>query len=791
MLLTASQAMLLAASQAAGRRQQIASRPVSQVLPTYDELYPKPRSTTSVTLRPVEDPKGALQVDLEAAPDNLRRVAEARADEHRDIVLMTSDSNQLDIAANLVANLAAVGVHHYVLIGKDGRTCSRVTKTLACVWSTLLEPRHTNRLRSAGTNEVRALWLVRQMYVGRLARLGYNPMMLDADVVVFRNPFELIRRHLPGYQVYALGDTSAGYMSSNAGTLYVRGSECGDPGNPAQRIWLEFERRVFDLLNASRPYPKQAARKVGPRDARRTIRGGRPADALLYDQNVLDWNMLGVMLNDYEFVGRGFSPTQRSLSDAEKEALKYKEYAASAPTPAGMGLPGWPYLARYEMREVALPRAGQSREQAEALPPHAKVRMLKAPPWLFSAESDEYQKKRVTAEHWHVFPPPQALIHFVCSRWPGSDGRKVEMKLLGKWFTPDVRHVTADTGAATAVAAAAAAAAPPRLIAFATPVRLTLRDDFPFGAKRPSVDHVLPWSQLLGVLAVDTQRRAVLPLFECAGVMSVTSRHVWTLTAADGRRAGPRKAACAYRVGQRCFGKLAYPEDVAMTPPPQRRVVELTPDALARDGVQGLVREVRAALSSARGRSGGGPAAPAAAQPTAAQPTALLIDVSRLATNLSAEGLTRHLSTLFRTPARRPWASLEASLSTRRLQELKMIRRWERQAARNATDALEAEAGDDLQGGRAGRRGRGRGRGGRGKAERKLGLLKDAEGDADFAARRAKGGRGGRGGRGVDKYRGYAPGPQTAGLGKWGSRLAEHNCYEGFLAKPSRQPYVC
>ena len=54
-----------------------------------------------------------------------------------------------------------------------------------------------------------------------------------------------------------------------------------------------------------------------------------------------------------------------------------------------------------------------------------QVRMLKAPPWLFSAESDEYHHTRVTAEHWHVDPPPQALIHFVCSRWPGSGGRKV------------------------------------------------------------------------------------------------------------------------------------------------------------------------------------------------------------------------------------------------------------------------------------------------------------------------------------------------------------------------------
>ena len=120
-----------------------------------------------------------------------------------------------------------------------------------------------------------------------------------------------------------------------------------------------------------------------------------------------------------------------------------------------------------------------------------------------------------------------------------------------------------------------------------------------------------------------------------------------------------------------------------------------------------------------------------------------------------------------------------------------MIRRWQRQAVRNATDASPeraAEAGEDTAG-RMGRRGRGRGRERAGRGL-KLSLLKDVKGGADFAARRGKGG--GRGGRGMDnRYRGYAPGPQTAGLGKWGSRLTEHNCYEGFLAKPPRQPYVC
>ena len=90
----------------------------------------------------------------------------------------------------------------------------------------------------------------------------------------------------------------------------------------------------------------------------------------------------------------------------------------------------------------------------------------------------------------HVRRLPQALIHFVCSRWPGSDGRKVEMRLLGKWFTPDV--------------AWALGRKPPErpkpLISFASPVRLKLREDFPNGAASPSVDTVLAWSKLLSLL---------------------------------------------------------------------------------------------------------------------------------------------------------------------------------------------------------------------------------------------------------------------------------------------------
>ena len=231
------------------------------VLPSYDELYPKARSAASVTLRSVADPTAALQVDLEGAPSNLLRMAEARADQYRDIVLLTSDVRQLNIAANLIANLASVGVHHYILVADQASTCHKVAGRLACVWSTLLEPTYSGRLRGAATDRVRALWLMRQMYVGRLARLRFNPMMLDADVVLFHNPFALMRTHLPGYQVYVLGDTSAGWMSANAGTLYLRGSECA-ADSPALTVWVEFERRVFALLNTSAPFPQQQPHKV-------------------------------------------------------------------------------------------------------------------------------------------------------------------------------------------------------------------------------------------------------------------------------------------------------------------------------------------------------------------------------------------------------------------------------------------------------------------------------------------------------------------------------------------------
>ena len=72
-------------------------RRIFRPLPTYAELFPPPYTPTEPLLRPVLDPTNALTRDLEGSPDALRRAAEARASPERDLVIVTTDLNQLDI----------------------------------------------------------------------------------------------------------------------------------------------------------------------------------------------------------------------------------------------------------------------------------------------------------------------------------------------------------------------------------------------------------------------------------------------------------------------------------------------------------------------------------------------------------------------------------------------------------------------------------------------------------------------------------------------------------------------
>ena len=225
--------------------------PTPTLLPTYTELYPHRRSPTSRILQPVKDPHAVLQRDVEST--GLRRLAEARSSPEKDIVLIATNEGSIRITANLVANLASVGIHHYIVLANTPELCASVRGRIACVWSTLLAP-YQERLRNivTGPSRLYGLWLTRQIYAGRLALMGFSPFILDSDSIVFHDPFKAIAEHLPGYQLYVMGDHSGTHSGINCGTYYLRGV---DPRGKLLMAWTNFERRAFSVLNESKPLP--------------------------------------------------------------------------------------------------------------------------------------------------------------------------------------------------------------------------------------------------------------------------------------------------------------------------------------------------------------------------------------------------------------------------------------------------------------------------------------------------------------------------------------------------------
>ena len=188
-----------------------------------------------------------LQSDVEAK-GALLRLAEIRSDSHRDLVLLASNHGSLRAAANLVANLHFVGLQNYFLLADSAGSCTSVAGRLACVWSSLVEYMRRTLGRISGDARVRALWLGRQIYAGRLAELGFNVMLLDSDSIIFADPFALIRTQLNSYQLVIMADHSRTWMNSNCGTYYLQGAR---PGGPLLAAWRHFERRALGVLNGS------------------------------------------------------------------------------------------------------------------------------------------------------------------------------------------------------------------------------------------------------------------------------------------------------------------------------------------------------------------------------------------------------------------------------------------------------------------------------------------------------------------------------------------------------------
>ena len=624
-------------SESEGRRLETSSAASTSRLPSYASLYPARRTPAAQLLSAVEDADGVLWRDVESV--GLSRLAAARANPTtRDLVIVSTDRKHLDIAVNCVANLANVGIREYIVLADSAKTCEALRGRLACVWSTLLTP-FSEKLKQGATGPAH-LWLSRQIYAGRLAELGYNPMVLDSDSALFANPLALVAAHLPEYAFVALADHSGTWSSLNCGTYYLRNAR---RGGPLLAAWRNFERRVFAILNTSAPLPVSTTSCGGPH-------GCQPERLLLWENTLLDWTFAGAVVGDPAFIGRGRTNDSRVLTRTEKAWMRWSPLKATEPPPARFSTPGGAYAAEYTLRTLVF----GARPGAE-LPEAERERALQAPPWLFSAESDK-EVKGNGASYWHTHPPPTALVHLVCccTGAGGRDQRRIALRLLGRWMAADVAWVLGFAAGASLV--------PQPMIAFRAPVPLRHLEPFELRRTPPHTDRqgrvvrgritdanvsaqldvVRSLHDLLFWLAWRSGRRAALPLFECTGRLA--GRHGWTLHAAgdaprpsgrrlavrgSGRTAGGRgrgargvattgnSVACMHRLDlKECFKRLAFPEDVALTPP--------------QDVAQTALRASHL----------GGNALPrAVAAPGAATAPLLLVDVEPLVRALTAEQL--------------------------------------------------------------------------------------------------------------------------------------------------------
>ena len=531
------------------------------------------------------EPQALLFRDVHAPDDLLPEIAAARAvtiGAGRELILLTSNWGQWDLAVNLVAALAKLGMQNYWLLADNAALVehARRRRAIATSWSSLLEsfaispnattpacacfgrgnfresrpstlkghaPRCLPRpaadassrcLLSAAAfykaDAVRRLWLLRFHYAARLVGLGYNVLLLDSDSLVLANPFLLINTHLSAVAAIGLEDISAWpQLCLNGGTWYFRARPNG-PVHMAMRSVGRRARRVLEAYPETRHFDQTYAKK-------RPDRPPKPADFLLFDQTLINLVLVEAL------VGRRVDLTNSTVDRLQPIKHNTPEHTriewtrtCCHPTPPALGHPPWGleaggmlnlpanlaslprtqrearlhYGAAATLRLLTLPasggrKSGGKRSAATAtlggggggggVPGGSGSEMLlKAPPWLFSAESDAGGAVgRTVATMWGAKPPPAAVVHFVCSSWPGSDGRRTAMRAWGHWHAEAVEAEMDERMVRT----------------LALRRRGFVSFDGPVPAASPK--ELEPYYRLLSLFAHATRRTPVLPTMRC------------------------------------------------------------------------------------------------------------------------------------------------------------------------------------------------------------------------------------------------------------------------------------
>ena len=208
--------------------------------------------------------------DLGPSP-NLRAALKARAHRGELVLLCTTDAQSLDVTLQPVAQLARLGMAHHLLLADGPGTCEAARGavaavvvgasgddrgtppiTLGCGWygdgdgggdgaEQLVLPR---RVQGAFR-----LWALRMRTALRAVRLGYNVLVLDADTVLFGDPYPYLKHaallgsfHWLSQPESGDGDAEGRGGFLNGGVYYVQNAA---PSGPAAFLLYESVRRML------------------------------------------------------------------------------------------------------------------------------------------------------------------------------------------------------------------------------------------------------------------------------------------------------------------------------------------------------------------------------------------------------------------------------------------------------------------------------------------------------------------------------------------------------------------
>ena len=497
-----------------------------------------PNASTSVLGR--AQPASMLYRDIESSPGLFERLAKQRA-ENGELIFLTSDRDALAMTLNLIASLHELGIGgRHLLLARDKETCNVLSRRgrVACMWSSYL----INRASTRRINVVEVMWLQRHHYVGRAIAAGLNLLLLDSDVLLSRNPYPYLKSPpLSEYEAVVQSDSTGGAspLHLNGGVWYIQNAHAD---GPLRALFLRFDEHVRNKLATG---------------------NGTSFDQAIINQQASTLLPLSPMMALYRLGQSGFR-----LSQAYAEVMLdimpmlLWKWSCCHATPNELPSPGGSYGRSYGIRWIELPKQPEWRTGG-----HAKAeRLAKAPPWLFSAESDlapppwriHAGAVRVDSRGWGANPPPFVLSHFVCSAWPGSEGRVQAMRLWGQWrlkaIGRELPRLYSDARALRSV-----------MVGLARPVAQSRA-----GSRNGKLNEAGAFARLVLALGMATGRTPVLPALRCEEDQ-LTRRCVWQAAGSDhlnsnGRRGGhvgglPHGPTCVLRWPSGCGNALLLPSE--------------------------------------------------------------------------------------------------------------------------------------------------------------------------------------------------------------------------------------